>query len=152
MKLWIPLTALGIALSPLAFVHPVRIAGRSMAPTLSDGSPCFALRAWCAGPPRRGEVWLVEGPEGPAVKRIVGLPQEHLQQTQGELWLDGQPLDEPYVQHPERGDGGPWACGAGYLVMGDNRPESHDGRTWGPLPRGAFRSRLLWTKGMGSRI
>jgi len=143
MKLWIPLAALMVALSPLALVHPVRISGRSMLPALRDGTLCMALRAWCAGPPARGEVWLVEGPEGPAVKRIVGLPHERLEQKQGELWLAGQVLDESYVEHPERGSDGPWEAGSGYLVMGDNRPESHDGRAWGPLPRNALRARIL---------
>jgi signal peptidase I len=143
MKLWIPATALALVLSPLAFVHPLRVTGRSMMPALKDGSVCLALRAWCSPAPKRGEVWLVESPDGPAVKRIVALPGEHLEQRQGDLWLEEKVLDEPYVEHPERGEGGPWAAGDGFLLLGDNRPESRDGRTWGPLPRTAFRSRIL---------
>lgn len=143
MKPWLPLAALALALSPLAVVHPVRIQGHSMEPTLAPGSLRVALRAWAAGAPRRGQVWVVQGPDGPSVKRVVGLPGETLDQVRGDLRLGGKALEEPYVPVTEREDGGPWACGDGYLVMGDNRPTSRDGRAWGPLPRSAFRSRVL---------
>lgn len=143
MKPWITLAALALALAPLAIVHPVRISGRSMEPAFTDGSLHFALRAWCLGAPSRGQVWLVEGPECPVVKRVVGLPHERLEQNQGELLLQGHRFEEIYVEHPERGDDGPWNTGEGYLLLGDNRQESRDGRTWGPLPRAAFRARLI---------
>lgn len=143
MRPWVPTLALGLVLAPFAVVHPVRVAGASMRPALAPGRVCWVLRAWACAPPRRGEVWLVEGPEGPALKRVVGLPGERLEQRQGELFVEGRPLAEPYVEHPERGEGGPWVAGSGYLLLGDNRPESRDGRAWGPLPRTAFRGRVL---------
>ena len=60
MKPWIAsftpfIIAIVLALSPLLFVHPVRVSGRSMEPTLGDGSMHCALRAWCAGPPREAK-------------------------------------------------------------------------------------------------
>jgi signal peptidase I len=143
VKAWVPLLALSLALSPLAVVHPLRVSGASMEPTLRDASPRWALRSWVAGAPQRGEVWLVAGPDGPSVKRVVGLPGDTLEQVGGELRLGGRRLEEPFVTSGEQGDGGPWVCGEGYLVAGDNRPRSRDGRAWGPLPRAAFRSRIL---------
>ena len=143
MRPWVPALALALATLPLAFVHPLRVLGRSMEPTLSPGAIQFAVRAWCAGSPRRGEVWLVQGPGGPAIKRVVGLPGEHLEQLDGELYLNGQRLQEPFLQQFDQGDAGPWDTGSGFLVLGDNRRESLDSRTWGPLPRSAFRGRIL---------
>ncbi len=143
MKLWIPFLALGLALSPLALVHPVRVQGRSMAPALHSGQVVWAIRNWAAGTPERQQVWLLETPDGPSLKRVLALPGEGLEIREGEVLHQGRPLDEPYVQQPERGSAGPWQAGDGYLVLGDNRPESRDSRAWGPLPRSAFRGRIL---------
>ncbi len=59
------------------------------------------------------------------------------------MFLNDQRMQEPFLQQFDQGDGGPWDTGAAFLVLGDNRRESRDGRAWGPLPRGAFRGRLL---------
>lgn len=143
MRPWVYPAAAALALLPLLFIHPLKVTGRSMEPTLAPGSLCFAVRAWCAGAPARGEVWLVEGPDGPAIKRVVGLPGERLEQRDGELFLEGRRLEEPFLLQFDQGHGGPWETGRGFLLLGDNRRESRDGRAWGPLPRTAFRSRLL---------
>ncbi len=143
MKPWVPLLALGLALSPLTLIHPVRVKGRSMEPTLRSGQILWAIRGWAAGTPARQQVWLLETPDGPSLKRVLALPGEDLEIREGEVLHQGRPLDEPYVQQPERGSAGPWLAGDGYLVLGDNRPESRDSRAWGPLPRSAFRGRIL---------
>jgi signal peptidase I len=143
MRLWVPLAALALALSPLLVVHPVRVSGHSMEPNLADGDLRWALRAWACPAPRRGEVWVVEGPQGSSVKRVLGLPGEAIAWRGPELWVNGQRLEEPWVLHPERSGAGQQDCGAGYLLLGDNRPESQDGRSWGALPAGRLRGRIL---------
>ncbi|MBP1626465.1 MAG: signal peptidase [Holophagaceae bacterium] len=135
--------AMALALAPLAFIHPVRIQGRSMAPTLRDGEMCFALRAWCAPAPRRGQIWVVQAPEGEAVKRLLALPGQRLSLQEGRFCLDGQPLEEPYLRYRESGNGGPWDAHEGYLVLGDNRPASRDSRAWGPMGRQAMESLII---------
>nr|WP_320133215.1 signal peptidase I [uncultured Holophaga sp.] len=135
--------AMALALSPLLFVHPVRIQGESMAPTLQSGQLCWALRAWCSRAPHRGDIWVVQSPEGQMVKRVIALPGERLELQDGTFMLDEHPLEEDYVQHPERGSAGPWEAGRGYLLLGDNRPASRDGRQWGSLNRKRLSSRLL---------
>ena len=144
MKRLVPFAAAAaLALSPLAFVHPFHVHGRSMEPTLQDGELCWALWAWCAGAPTRGQVWVVAGPQGGAVKRVVGLPGEHLEEKEGQLWIAGRVLPEPYVLQGDRENAGPWDCGTGYFLAGDHRPQSQDSRTWGPLPRAALQGRVL---------
>lgn len=143
MRLWIPVTALVLALSPLLVVHPVRVSGHSMEPALHDGDLRWTLRAWASHAPRRGEVWVVEGPHGASVKRVLGLPAETATWQGPDLWINGQRLDEPWVIHPDRTGEGRQTCGEGYLVLGDNRPESQDGRSWGTLPIQAMRGRIL---------
>lgn len=143
MRPLIPLAALALALSPLLVVHPVQVSGRSMEPALREGDLRWSLRAWASHAPRRGEVWVVEGPAGSSVKRVLGLPGETLAWKGPDLWINGQRLEEPWVVHPERSGEGHLACGEGYLVLGDNRPESHDGRSWGAVPATALRGRVL---------
>lgn len=106
MKLWVFPVALGLALSPLAVVHPATVRGRSMEPTLKPGERIWVLRAWVAGKPRVGEVWYLDGPDGPVVKRVAAI--------------------SPALR-----------------VLGDNPDHSLDSRTWGVLPREAFRGRVL---------
>jgi signal peptidase I len=143
MRPWLPLAALAMALSPLLVVHPVRISGRSMEPALVDADLRWALRAWASHAPRRGEIWVVAGPHGSSIKRVLGLPGDAVSWRGPDLWINGQRLDEPWVVHPERSGEGRTVCGDGYLVLGDNRPQSQDGRSWGPVPPEALKGRLF---------
>lgn len=143
MKFWVPVVALGLALAPLGIVHPVRVHGRSMEPTLHNGGICWVVRAWVTSLPTQGQVWLVEGPDGASIKRVLALPGENLDMREGDLFYLGKRLEEPYVEHLEKLSGGPWEAGNGYLVLGDNRPESRDSRAWGALPVSAFKGRIL---------
>lgn len=135
--------ALGLALLPFAFVHPVVIRGRSMEPALRPGQVRLALRAWCAGRPQPGQIWLAAGPEGTVVKRLVAAPGSRVEVRDGELWVDGRYVREPYLDRTERFTGGPWETGPGWFLLGDNRAESADSRRWGALPAAALESRLV---------
>jgi signal peptidase I len=95
--------------------------------------------------------WPVE-PERDFIKRVIGLPGETVEMRNKKMYIDGTPLDEPYVRflHPPEADGadaeaagedvqvsyGPVTVPANhYFVMGDNRDNSQDSRYWGFLPR-----------------
>ncbi len=142
MKVWVPAAALLLTLSPFLVVRPATVRGESMAPGLHGGQLTWGLRAWAAPAPARGEVWVVQGPDGPSVKRVLGLPGETVELRGPRLYVDGRWIEEPFVRWPESQDQGPWRCGEGYLLLGDNRPISRDGRTWGPLPKSAFLARI----------
>ncbi len=113
---------------------PIRVKGISMDPTYPDHAVNFINRcAFVMHPPRRGDVVGIRysGRKVMLLKRIIGLPGERLRITHGIVFINGQPLQEPYLAHtPE-----PWQrpeieLGANqYFVIGDNRtmdPESHD--------------------------
>ena len=137
------LAALALALTPLAFLHPVRILGHSMEPGLKPGSVRLALRPWCAGAPAAGQVWLVRTPAGTAVKRLVAVPGDRVELRGGSLWINGSLVAEPYVERPERESAGPWTLGPGYFMLGDNRGASRDSRNWGALAPEALEGRIL---------
>ncbi|MEO8522338.1 MAG: signal peptidase I [Acidobacteriota bacterium] len=110
--------------------------------------------------PHRGDVVVFKYPDEPDrdfIKRVIGLPGETLELKSKKVYIDGRPLDEPYVHFLEpaheaqeitsfdvRERYGPVRVPEGqYFVMGDNRDNSQDSRYWGFLPRGYIKGRAL---------
>jgi signal peptidase I len=99
----------------------------------------------------RGDIVVFKYPEEPErdfIKRVIGLPGDTVELKAKKVYINGQPLDEPYVHfltgmsefsevtsHDVRERYGPVTVPAGqYFVMGDNRDNSQDSRYWGFLP------------------
>jgi len=109
---------------------------------------------------RRGEIVVFKYPDEPDrdfIKRVIGLPGETVELKAKKVYIDGHPLDEPYVHFLEpasdsqeitqfdvRERYGPVRVPEGqYFVMGDNRDNSQDSRYWGFLPRDYVKGRAL---------
>lgn len=120
----------------------------SMAPTINVGD-WFVWRRYLPGEKktfRRGDIVVFEFPFEPApgqttvlyVKRVLGLPGETIRFVDGEVWIDGHPIEEPWghsfapIPHQTMADY-PISRDALY-VLGDNRGASTDSRAWGLLP------------------
>ena len=72
------------------------------------------------------------------IKRVIGLPGDLLEVRRGIVYVNDQPLTEPYrMDPPNSGDNfGPVKIPADeYFMMGDNRNNSYDRRFWGFVPR-----------------
>ena len=69
------------------------------------------------------------------VKRVIGLPGEEVEIVSGTPYIDGVPLEEPYLTSQDRSSAAPLLLGEEeYFVMGDNRRSSNDSRNWGAVP------------------
>ena len=91
------------------------------------------------GLPSYGDVIVFRWPRDPSqnfVKRVIGLPGDTVRIEGGTVFVNGVPLDEPYVEHPSGETLSARTVPAdSYFVLGDNRARSDDSRHWGPVPR-----------------
>ena len=142
---------------------PFRIPSSSMEGTLHCAKPAPGCRgsvddrvianrlAYRFGDPERGQIVVFRAPAeartrcSPVngdvfVKRLVGLPGETIRERNGQVFVDGRRLVEPYVTPRERDhQSGTWTVPRGhYFFMGDNRADSCDSRVWGAVPRGSL--------------
>ena len=84
--------------------------------------------------PQRGDVVIFPYPDNPEttyVKRVIGLPGETVEIKNGSVYIDGTPIEEPYLKEEMRGEYGPYVVPEGcYFMLGDNRNSSQDSRKW----------------------
>jgi signal peptidase I len=74
-------------------------------------------------------------PERDFIKRIVGEPGDTVEINNGTVYIDGNPLDEPYITSKPTYNYGPMEVPPKqYFVLGDNRNNSYDSHVWGFLP------------------
>jgi signal peptidase I len=110
---------------------------------------------------RRGDIVVFKYPDEPErdfIKRVIGLPGETVELRNKKVYINGQPLDEPYVhfltppssEYQEvtsidvRENFRPVTVPSNqYFVMGDNRDNSQDSRYWGFLPRDNVKGKAL---------
>jgi len=115
-----------------------RVEGYSMEPTLYGHQRLIIEKlSYHLHQPKRGDIVVVRVPQYDKllIKRVIGLPGETLEIRNGVVYIDGKPLDEPYVNGKPRGSYPPTVIPEGYVfVMGDNRNNSNDSRAFGPIP------------------
>lgn len=114
-----------------------RIPSESMEGTIMTGDRLFGNRlAYIEEKPKRGDIIIFKYPDNPEeqfIKRVIGLPGEHVQIINSSVYIDGKLIEEDYLKEewvvanngydfdvPEKS----------YFVMGDNRNNSMDSRYW----------------------
>ena len=124
--------------------QPFIVSGASMEETFESGEYLIVDQvSYYFEAPERGEVVIFRYPKDPSkyfIKRVIGLPGETVRIVDGQVIIvnedhpEGLTLTEPYIRPMPDAD--PLSERLGdreYFVMGDNRPESSDSRSWGIL-------------------
>jgi signal peptidase I len=116
----------------------VRVDGFSMIPTLEDGEFVLVSKInYKLGNVERGDIVVFHFPMDPEqelIKRVMGLPGDTIVVQNGQVSVNGQVLNEPYIAAAPA-YAGEWTVPEGQLfVLGDNRNDSSDSHSWGFLP------------------
>ena len=126
---------------------PIVVDGESMMPTLENGDRMIVNKI---GEPNRNDIVVFHAPEKKDyIKRVIGLPGDHIAYKNDQLYINGEPQEEPYLEsNKSQVNGGTLTedftleertgekvIPEGYLfVMGDNRRNSTDSRLIGLVP------------------
>ncbi len=116
----------------------VRVDGFSMRPTLEDGEFVLVSKmSYLLGTMQRGDIIVFHFPMNPEeelIKRVIGLPGDHVSVQNGTVSINGQILNEPYIAATPSYSV-EWDVPDGQIfVLGDNRNNSNDSKDWGLLP------------------
>lgn len=151
------LLAIGLYIVITFAIQTVHVIGYSMVPTLNDNDYVLATKADLHFVhPARGDIVILKDPfdsQQDFVKRVIALPGERLNITNGQIFINGRLLEEPYLPQNE-----PWTSNANwpakgaepnagliqadhYFVMGDNRNHSSDSRIFGAIRSDQIESR-----------
>jgi signal peptidase I len=125
--------------------EPRYVASGSMLPTLEINDRLMVDKlSYHWSNPERGDIIVFAPTEAlkrqnlrdTFIKRLIGLPGEKVQIKGGRVYINNQLLPEKYINEKLVYQWGPVTIpDNSYLVMGDNRDNSYDGRYWGFVPR-----------------
>lgn len=128
-------------------ISPHQVLGASMEPGLHNGDYVLTEKiSYYFSPPSRGDIVVFKPPVNPKheyIKRVIGLPQEEISLVDGEVFIDDQVLNEPYLKNSNSTLAHSSIKGGikspipheQFVVMGDNRMRSSDSREWGFVAR-----------------
>jgi signal peptidase I len=116
----------------------IRVDGFSMEPTLKSGEFVIVNKlAYKLGNPILGDVIVFHYPRDPDqeyIKRVIGVPGDRIQISNGQVTINDVPIEEPYIAAAPNYQSEWTVPEESLFVLGDNRNNSSDSHNWGPVP------------------
>lgn len=131
-------------------LQAIQVMSISMLPTIDEGHRMIATSLRDGDMLERGELVVMNPPYQiglDLIKRVVGMPGDTISLRNGFLWINGEMAtvdSETASMHPGSQDQELVLEEGWYFLLGDNRPHSHDSTEFGPVPRSAITSRVLF--------
>ena len=127
---------------------------RSMEPTIRPGDRMVLIKTEIL---KRSDIIIfknLENTEEYLVKRVIGLPGDTVEVAGGQLYLNGKPMDEPYLKESFiiYKYGLAQVPPGNLFVLGDNRNNSDDSTVWGFLPTNNLRGKVIFRYWPANRL
>lgn len=140
---WLRDLIISLAISAFIIIflyQPVKVEGTSMMPSLVDQERIFVNKfVYRLEPIERDDIVVFRYPYDPSksyIKRVIGMAGDHIRIDAGQVYVNGEALDESYVP-PEYTDSRTFpeviVPANSYYVLGDHRSMSDDSRNFGPV-------------------
>jgi signal peptidase I len=143
LSIWLRDLIISLAISAFIIIflyQPVKVEGTSMMPSLDDQERIFVNKfVYRLEPIQRGDIVVFRYPRDPSksfIKRVIGVAGDHIRIEDGQVFLNGNLLDEDYVPRAyedERSYPEVVVPSNSYFVLGDHRTMSNDSRDFGPV-------------------
>src|SRR5262244_721555 len=145
-SVWLRDLLISLAISAFIIIflyQPVKVEGTSMMPSLDDQERIFVNKfVYRWEPIERGDIVVFRYPRDPSksyIKRVIGVPGDHIRIDAGQVYVNGELIDEPYVPPAytdERSYPETVVPAQSYFMLGDHRSMSNDSREFGPVKEG----------------
>ena len=142
-SVWLRDLIISLAISAFIIIflyQPVKVEGTSMMPSLDDQERIFVNKfVYRLESIQRGDIVVFRYPRDPSksfIKRVIGLAGDRIRIEAGQVFVNGEPLEEDYVPRAyadERSYPEQVVPDNSYFVLADHRTMSNDSRDFGPV-------------------